>query len=55
MLEREQSELHAHMADPDYYRRDPEAMKRAVERTRAVEGEIEKVFARWAELSERPA
>ena len=55
VLEREQSELHAHMADPDYYRRDPEAMKRAVERTRAVEGEIEKVFARWAELSERPA
>ena len=54
-LEREQAELHAHMADPEFYKKDPEAMKRALERTGAIEGEIETMFARWTELSERTA
>mgnify|MGYP003352827666 CR=1 FL=1 len=43
------------MADPEFYKKDPEAMKRALERTGAIEGEIETMFARWTELSERTA
>ena len=54
-LERELAELHAHMTDPDFYKRDPEAMRRRVERARSVEADIEVVFARWAELSEQTA
>ena len=54
-LESEIAELHAHMADPEYYKRDPDAMRRALERTRQAEAEIEAVFARWSELSDRPA
>ena len=52
-LESEIAELHLHMADPDYYRRDQAAMRTALERTRAAQAEIEVAFARWAELSDR--
>ena len=54
-LERKIAELHEHMSDPEFYKVDPEARKRAVERARQAEEEIELAFARWAELSERPA
>jgi ATP-binding cassette subfamily F protein uup len=52
-LERELAELHTHMTDPEFYKQDPEAMRRGVERAGNVEVEIEAGFARWAELSER--
>ena len=54
-LERELAELHTLMIDPEFYKQDPEGMKRGVERARNVEVEIEAGFKRWAELSERSA
>ncbi|MSR36014.1 MAG: ATP-binding cassette domain-containing protein [Gemmatimonadetes bacterium] len=49
-LEVEIAELHAHMADPEYYKKDPGAMRGAVERVREAQAEIEAAFRRWAEL-----
>jgi ATP-binding cassette subfamily F protein uup len=52
-LEREMAELHAAMADPESWSRDPGVIRRATDRARDVERAIETAFARWAELAEQ--
>jgi ABC transport system ATP-binding/permease protein len=52
-LERELEELHQRMADPDFFREDPETIREASSRAQALPLEIEAAFARWGELDER--
>ena len=52
-LEAELDALHRRMGDPDFFRGDPGAIRSATERSQAIPGEIEGLFARWAELDER--
>ena len=53
-LEREQSELHATMADPDVYRRgDGAEIARAKARVAEIEGQLETAYERWQELESR--
>ncbi len=52
-LERELEALHSRMADPAFYRGDPDAIRDTRERSRSLPGEIEAAYARWAELDER--
>jgi ATP-binding cassette subfamily F protein uup len=54
-LEAELSALHASMADPDFYRGEPEAIRAATERATALEVDIERLLERWTELGEREA
>jgi ATP-binding cassette subfamily F protein uup len=52
-LETEQRELHAALADPDFYRREGgDALARASARLRALEGELIDAYARWEALAE---
>jgi ATP-binding cassette subfamily F protein uup len=51
-LERELAALHATMADPEIYKRDPKVIQRAGPAAEAVAHAIEAAFARWAELSD---
>ncbi|MEM7586412.1 MAG: ATP-binding cassette domain-containing protein [Acidobacteriota bacterium] len=51
-LETEQGELHTAMSDPDFYQRGGAAISEAKERLEAVDGELEQVYERWAELEE---
>ena len=52
-LEAELEQLHTRMAAPDFFRSDPEEIRAATDRTQEIPGEIEVLFARWAELDER--
>ncbi len=53
-LEREQAELHASMADPDFYRRgDGAEITRAKDRLAEIEEQLEAAYERWQELESR--
>jgi ABC transport system ATP-binding/permease protein len=52
-LERELAELHERMADPGFYRGDPETIRQATARSQALPLEIDAAYERWAELDER--
>jgi ABC transport system ATP-binding/permease protein len=52
-LERELAELHERMADPEFFRADPEAIREASARSQVLPLEIEAAYERWAELDER--
>ncbi len=52
-LEKELSLLHDRMADPSYFKGDPEEIRRATGDAQRLPEEIETLFARWAELDER--
>jgi ATP-binding cassette subfamily F protein uup len=52
-LERELAELHERMADPEFFRGDPEAIREASARSQVLPLEIEAAYERWAELDER--
>jgi ATP-binding cassette subfamily F protein uup len=49
-LEEELNLLHERMAAPEFFRGDPEAIRRATEESRRIPKEIEALYARWAEL-----
>ncbi|MCA9617822.1 MAG: ATP-binding cassette domain-containing protein, partial [Myxococcales bacterium] len=51
-LETEQAELHERMADPTFYQAGGDAVVKAQERLEALEGELERAYARWQELDE---
>jgi hypothetical protein len=38
------------MAAPEFFKGDPEAIRRATERSRDLQEEIDALYARWAEL-----
>ncbi len=52
-LEKELAKVHDRMADPDFYRRDADAIRAATERVQALPEEIDGALTRWAELDER--
>ncbi len=53
-LESEQAELHAAMADPDFYRRgDGSEITRAKDRVSEIDRELEAAYERWQELESR--
>lgn len=52
-LEAELEQLHATMADPDFFKGDPDDIRAATERIGDIEGEIERAMERWAALGER--
>lgn len=49
-LEEEQSELHVHLADPDFYKNAGAGVTVINERLAALEVELESVYSRWEEL-----
>ncbi|MFP6762974.1 MAG: ATP-binding cassette domain-containing protein, partial [Planctomycetaceae bacterium] len=49
-LEMEQSELHATMAEPEFYRQDGAEISRASERLTRIEEELDTLMTRWEEL-----
>jgi len=49
-LEQELAGVHLRMADPDFYKSDPEDIRRAVEASQRIPAEIEALYARWGEL-----
>ncbi|MCC7198140.1 MAG: ATP-binding cassette domain-containing protein [Gammaproteobacteria bacterium] len=49
-LEREQHELVARMAEPDYHRRDPAAVRADADRAAAIDVALSAAFDRWAVL-----
>jgi ATP-binding cassette subfamily F protein uup len=52
-LEAELEALHRQMADPTYFRNEPDAIKQVTQRLQSLPHEIEAAFARWAELETR--
>lgn len=52
-LENELAEVHATLADPDFYSGDSEVIRSTTERVATIEAEIERMMERWAELGER--
>ncbi len=52
-LEGELAALHEEMSDPDFFQGDPEAIRVATARSRALPAEIDEAFDRWAELDAR--
>jgi ATP-binding cassette subfamily F protein uup len=52
-LEREQQQLHAAMAAPDYHKGGAEPLKRDRARMDEIERMLEQKFERWSELEER--
>jgi ABC transport system ATP-binding/permease protein len=52
-LERELAELHERMADPGFFRGDPETIRQTTARSQALPLEIDAAYERWAELDER--
>jgi ABC transport system ATP-binding/permease protein len=52
-LEAEQQQVHARLADPVLYQREPQEVARCKARLDALEGEIEAAMARWEELEGR--
>ena len=51
-LEAEQANLHARMADPEFYREAGEAVAETTRRIDALEAELEAAYARWEALEE---
>ena len=51
--EREQTELHATMADPDFFKQGGEQIAKATSRLETLDEELGKLFARWEELEDR--
>jgi ABC transport system ATP-binding/permease protein len=51
-LEREQKEIYANMADPEFYKVSAENVPRAQTRLDEIEKELKKTYARWEELEE---
>ncbi|MGD8360185.1 MAG: ATP-binding cassette domain-containing protein [Gemmatimonadota bacterium] len=49
-LEAELGRVHERMAAPEFFRGDPEAIRRATERSRHLQEEIDALYGRWAEL-----
>lgn len=54
-LEAELAELHRTLADPGFYKGDPETIRATTERGEALEADIERLMERWAALGERAA
>ncbi len=52
-LEREQAEIGARMSEPDYHSGGVERMRADGERLRAIERELERLYARWETLEAR--
>jgi ATP-binding cassette subfamily F protein uup len=52
-MEQELEQLHANMAEPGFFRGDPDEIRKASDRAAALPQEIEALFARWAELDQR--
>jgi ATP-binding cassette subfamily F protein uup len=52
-LEREQAQLHAAMAAPDYHKRDAQALKQDRTRIEEIESALEQKFERWSTLEEK--
>jgi ABC transport system ATP-binding/permease protein len=52
-LEADQALLHAQLADPDLFRRDPAAFQTIMERLTALETALPTAYARWEELERR--
>lgn len=52
-LEKELEELHSRMSGPAYYRTAPETLSAHAERLKQIPAELEKTYARWAELEEK--
>jgi ABC transport system ATP-binding/permease protein len=51
-LESELQALHARMGEPDFFKGAPNDIQAATARSAAIPGEIDHLFARWAELDE---
>jgi ATP-binding cassette subfamily F protein uup len=54
-LEKEQGELHASMASPDYHRRGVEAIEQDRARLQQIESDLTQRYERWADLEARAA
>jgi ABC transport system ATP-binding/permease protein len=52
-LEKELAAAHEALADPDFYKRDPDGVSEVTGKAEAIEKKIESAFERWSELSER--
>src|SRR5574337_892805 len=52
-LEAEQQQLHARLADPALYQREPQEVVRCKTRLEALDGEIEAAMSRWEKLESR--
>ena len=52
-LEETLGRLHERMAAPEFFKEDPEEIRRATEEAQRLPREIEELFTRWAELDER--
>ncbi|MHC4879034.1 MAG: ATP-binding cassette domain-containing protein [Planctomycetota bacterium] len=52
-LEQEQSDLHAAMADPSFFKQDGEAIAEATVKLESLSEELETALARWEELESR--
>jgi len=52
-LEAEQSRLNADMNDPEFFRRDPSAMRAAPARLEAIESELLELLEKWEALEQR--
>jgi ATP-binding cassette subfamily F protein uup len=51
-LEQEQQEIFQQMGDPDFYKKEKEAIASIKERMDAVEAQLEEMYIRWEELEE---
>ncbi|MEQ9570292.1 MAG: ATP-binding cassette domain-containing protein, partial [Longimicrobiales bacterium] len=54
-LEQELANVHRTLADPEFYKGDPDAIRTTSERADALEAEIDAALERWAALGERAA
>lgn len=52
-LESEQSELQAEMSTPDYFKRGGDEISVATNRLQEISNELERIYERWEELSEK--
>ncbi len=50
VLEAQQHQLHAQLAEPDFYQQDPETVKKIVAQSGKVDAELAVLFKRWEEL-----
>lgn len=51
-LEKERAAIHEELASPDHFRREPEHLQQKTHRLSVLEREIERLYARWQELSD---
>ena len=52
-LETDLAAAHEALADPDFYKRDPDGMAKITRKAETLEKKIESAFERWSELSEQ--